>query len=586
MNKNSLGRLYKDMGKWFYYYTIAAIIIGILQLGFQIAIAIMLRDMTNAIEGGNLQLLISAVVKASLYTLFLFFIHPIFKYISEKAAVNVIANMRLNLFSRMQELSIGYLKSSHSGDLISRMTNDMSEVEAFTRKNMLAFIEVIIRSVGAAAFMLVLDWRLALLSISFTVLVLKINTIYAHKLNEISNNVQIKLSNLTQQLSDIIGGIQVIKGFNLNKLFVDKFNGLNEDLCQESINRENKNAILSVINYFTFMGGFLMLIFAGSYLTVKGIITVGVIIGCIQLHGNVGALFHNLATFNTKLQTFVVSLNRIYEIDDKEMEPAKYERLIPIKGTTEGMVTFKDVSFQYSQEDMVLKNLNFNISKGEVVAFVGESGGGKSTIFKLLLGFYSPTVGNIAVDGVGMESQALMDIRSKISYVPQDAYLFAGTIKENILYGCPEATFDEIVEAAKTANAHDFILSLENGYETVVGERGAQLSGGQRQRIAIARALLKNAPILLLDEATSALDTESEYLVQKALNRLMEGRTTLIIAHRLSTIKRADKLMVIQDGTIVEEGNHQKLIENSTSIYSSLYNKQLESSLRVDEITA
>ncbi len=309
-------------------------------------------------------------------------------------------------------------------------------------------------------------------------------------------------------------------------------------------------------------------------------IEVGTIAAIIQLQGNANTLFFGLGHVITGLQSSLAGAGRVLQLLTTPIEPV--HRSLPKRpqGTVtagKGMVALKDVTFAYGEDAVikpaVLRGINLSVVQGEMVALVGPSGGGKSTLVKLLLGFYPLKQGDIVIAGKAVEQYTLAELRAHIAYVPQDAHLFAGTIRENIRYGKPDATETEIIAAAKAANAHDFILQSPHGYETLVGERGAKLSGGQRQRIALARALLKDAPILLLDEATSALDSESERLVQNALNKLIQGRTTIVIAHRLSTIEHTDVIYVMDKGRVVEQGQHYDLLAKG-GLYKRLYESQ------------
>lgn len=354
-----------------------------------------------------------------------------------------------------------------------------------------------------------------------------------------------------------------------------KFANINRQVYHDSLKKVKTTAILDSLNVLGKMLDTIGVVGVGSYFVFKGKVSIGTIIAIWQLKNPILNFFNRLSNLIAEIQIALAGAERIFEVMDESEEPKKYQHLeVKIIPNLDKAIIFENVDFGYLPNQWVLKNLSFEVKKGKKVALVGASGEGKSTIFKLLMGFYPPDKGTIIVDGLSLASTELSEIRKKIAYVPQNAYLFNGTIMENIRYGKVDATEEEIIRAAKIANAHDFITSFENGYHTLVGERGAQLSGGQRQRIAIARAVLKDAPILLLDEATSALDAESEYLVQEALDRLAEGRTTLIIAHRLSTIKNVDEILVIDGGYVKERGTHEELMAIEQGIYRTLYKQQ------------
>jgi ATP-binding cassette subfamily B protein len=326
----------------------------------------------------------------------------------------------------------------------------------------------------------------------------------------------------------------------------------------------------------------------GLFLVMDGTLALGSIWAIVYLQGNTNIMFAYLGGFINYLQQCLAGASRVLELLDRPSEPLRYPALSTqaVSPVTESsMVALKDIAFSYEdEEEAILHGISLSAAQGQRIALVGPSGGGKSTVIKLLMGFYATQAGDIVVGNQPISKYTLTELRQMMAYVPQDAYLFDGTIEENIRYGKPEASKDDVVAAAKAANAHDFIIEQANGYATPVGERGAKLSGGQRQRIAIARALLKDAPILLLDEATSALDSESEQLVQAALDVLMQGRTTLAIAHRLSTIENADRIYVIEKGQVVEQGQHHELLARG-GLYSTLYTMQFEREVQVDETT-
>jgi ATP-binding cassette subfamily B protein len=500
------------------------------------------------------------------------------------------------------------------------MTNDIAETKKAYSQLFIQFAVQILTGVGTTVYMFMIEWRMALVAVAGGLITVLVNTYYARKLKKVSREIQEKLATLTEELSNILAGIKVIKSFNLYERILNKFTNKNDEVYHKSYERVNKKALMNGFNALGGMFSFVGLTILGSYLAIRGEITVGVIIGVVQLQNGISMLVRTLGNMISEVQGSLAAADRIYEVLDKKQEPQSYkidaenDFEAEIEGDKAVVVdslcfSYENVKDNIADEDStdddimvvniagdnilededkfgvsdereensgnnVLQNLSFDVSSDSVVALAGPSGGGKSTIFKLLLNFYPPSKGDIIIGGRSITNQSISTIRSKIAYVPQDAYLFAGTIGDNIAYVKKGDTEEELREAAKIANAHQFITEMEKGYKTTVGERGAHLSGGQRQRIAIARAVLKDAEILLLDEATSALDTESEKLVQDALNNLMEGRTTLVIAHRLATIQDADKILVLQDGQIIEKGDHQELLQNEDGVYRRLYYQQ------------
>jgi ATP-binding cassette subfamily B protein len=342
-------------------------------------------------------------------------------------------------------------------------------------------------------------------------------------------------------------------------------------VLQASNKRVKKQSTVEALNMFTGMMGFAIITVFGGFLVIEGIITIGVIVAVTQLQNGVQGLVQSLGRFITNLQASLAAGDRVYKLFDEAKEPKTYKYTTTIE-ENDCALTLKDVSFKYDQA-MVINKLNMAINLHQTAALVGPSGGGKSTIFKLILQFYPLLEGAIQVDELSGDETPLSVLRKHIAYVPQNAHLFNTSVRENIRYGNLEADDKTIIEAAKMANADVFIRELEHGYDTVVGENGAKISGGQRQRIAIARAIIKDAPLLLLDEATSALDNESEKLVQNALERLMNKKTSLVIAHRLSTIEHADVIHVMSEGNIKASGNHTTLIKED-GLYKTLYENQ------------
>ncbi|WP_425447400.1 ABC transporter ATP-binding protein [Dethiothermospora halolimnae] len=570
--KSTFIRIFKIMKKTFIPYTIGLLFASASFLLIQIFLSKMFMGMFNAIADKDLTGMLNAIKSSGVYTLIIFILFPFFSYMIERSVAVTTGNIRTRVFSKVQSLPINYFKKRHSGDLISRLTNDILEIEKAYSNYFANFFATIVAGVGTLIYIFILEWRLGILTVAGGGLTLLVNIYYAKILKVISVEVQEKLSKLNERLTDLLEGMPIIKSFNIANIILNKYNEKNKEVYKASYNRANKMAVISGINSIIGIFSFGAVTALGSYLAIKGYMAVGVIVAVVQLQNGVRALTRTLGTFISEIQGSLAAGDRVFEVLDEEEEPDSYEIEKKYKIAKQGEVEFNNVTFSYDEET-VLDKLTFSVPKGKVYALAGPSGGGKSTIFKLLLNFYPPSEGNISIKGKSIGEQKIKDIRKGISYVPQDAYLFAGTIIDNIRQGNQDATFDEVKMAAKKANAHDFIENMENGYDTFVGEKGAKLSGGQKQRIAIARAILKDAPILLLDEATSALDTESEKLVQQALNKLMVGTTTLVIAHRLSTIEDADEILVLKDGSIAERGSHKELLELE-GIYKGLYDQQ------------
>jgi ATP-binding cassette subfamily B protein len=409
-------------------------------------------------------------------------------------------------------------------------------------------------------------------------------TLFFKPLRRASDAIQEHLGKLTERLTDLLQSLPVSKMFHLEPTIHRLYTAENDEMVEATIQHTRTSVMSDVTGDLVENLARFGLASLGLYFLMGGTVEVGTVWAITHLFGNASFMFGSVGDFVTQVQRALAGASRVFELLDWPVEQEKVaqpQKSVPWSEQKESMITIRDLAFGYEGDDAgdsgddieVLRGISMSAGQGQVVALVGPSGGGKSTIVKLLLGFYPVRDGQIAIDGKLIEAYPLPQLRSMMAYVPQDAYLFDGTIEENIRYGKPDASREQIVAAAQAANAHDFVMEQPDGYDTPVGERGAKLSGGQRQRIAIARALIKDAPVLLLDEATSALDSESEQQVQDALGVLMEGRTTVAIAHRLSTVENADTIVVIDDGRVVEEGRHEELVGQG-GLYTRLYELQ------------
>lgn len=535
-----------------------------------------IKGMTEALLNKDMNELIKGIVFMAAGFGALVIVIPFISYAFDSSVKKTTGEIRKALFAHIQKLPVKYIENNHSGDLISRLTNDIQTAENAYSVQILMVLMPTISGIGSVIVIFYLDWHMALLGIVVGTLMLLSNTLFIKPLKKVSDKIQDLLSSLNQKLTDTLGGIQVIKTFNLLDVMEEKFKDNNKDIRKWSMNRVIKNSFLNSINSFLGSMSVLGISAIGMVMIINNMLTFGKLMAIIQMLNGLMWMFNSLGGFLTQLQGSLAGIDRIFEILDIEEEVSVVSNNLVNVDMDEHhrIIEFENIKFAY-EETNVLNSVNIEVGKNEVTAIVGSSGGGKSTLFKLLLKFYNLKEGCIKIFGKDINTFSLEELRSLIAYVPQDNYLFSGTIADNISYGKDNATFEQVTEAAKSANAHDFIMALPSGYETEVGERGAHLSGGQRQRIAIARAILKNAPILLLDEATSSLDSESENAVQKALDILMKGRSTMVVAHRLSTIQHADKILVLDNGSIPEVGNHETLL-NMNGIYSRLYNLQFE----------
>lgn len=505
-------------------------------------------------------------------------------YLWRSVTVRAVGDLRERIFAHLQRLPLGYLEQRHTGDLASVLTNDVAATEKAFQEDLLNLVNACMQGISAAVFMLILDWRLALVVVASGLVPLAVNLLFAGPLRKVGERVQGQLGVMSERLADLLAGYQVVRTFNLGDWILARFGTANRELLSSGMSRVRLNSWLEAAN--TFGGGMILLPMAvGAYMVLNGQTTFGTLMGLIQLSNPVQFLVFSLGGTITRIQSSLAAAQRILDVLDTPPEPERYVQAVTIPvGTADPnvLLEFKEVHFNYEGGKEVLKGMSFKVKPGQTAAFVGPSGGGKSTLFKLLLGCYPVRQGAVFVNGYSINTCPLSELRERFAYIPQDAYLYAGSIYENIRYGKPAASRDEIIAAAQAAYAHDFIREFPDGYDTLVGERGARLSGGQRQRIAIARAVLRDAPVLLLDEATSALDSESEEWVQRALNALMKGRTALVIAHRISTIETANVIFAIDDGRVAEAGTHDELME-ARGLFYRLHELQFRDEAELEE---
>ncbi|WP_338972073.1 ABC transporter ATP-binding protein/permease [Fusobacterium nucleatum] len=486
--------------------------------------------------------------------------------------------IKIDIFSHLEKLPISYFKRNKLGDTLSKLTNDTTSLGriGFIVFDMFKeFLTVLVLT----ARMFQVDYILALVSLVLLPLVIRVVRKYTKKIRKYGRERQDTTGKVTAFTQETLSGIFVIKAFNNTDFVIDKYKGLTKEEFEQAYKTTKVKAKVSPINEVitTFMV-LLVVLYGGYQILVAKRITSGDLISFVTALGLMHQPLKRLISKNNDLQDSLPSADRVVEIFDEKIETDVFGEAVEFNEKIQD-IKFENVNYKYDDSnEYVLKNINLDVKAGEIVAFVGKSGSGKTTLVNLLARFFNTDDGKITVNGVNIKNIHLDTYRDKFAIVPQETFLFGGTIKENISFG-KEVTDEEIISAAKMANAYNFIQEdLPNKFETEVGERGALLSGGQKQRIAIARALIKNPEIMILDEATSALDSESEKLVQEALDGLMEGRTTFVIAHRLSTIVRADKIVVMENGEIKEMGTHSELIAMN-GIYKNLYDIQFNENI-------
>lgn len=484
------------------------------------------------------------------------------------------ADMRRDLFNHYQRLSFSYYDKSNTGEMMSRLVSDLFDISELAHHGPENIFISLLKIVGSFILLAMLNVQLTLILLAVT-MVMVIYSIYKNlKMKAVFMDNRVKIGKVNASLQDSLAGIRVVKSF------------ANEKVEREKFRKSNQAFLSSRTSSYKMMGGYhawnaffrgllyIAVMVPGGIFIANGTLTVTeLVIYLLYINIFVRPL-DVLINFTEQFQKGFAGFKRFVEILDTAPEIVNKPGAVPLKNAN-GDIEYKNVSFHYNNDTDVLHDVSIHIPAGRTVALVGPSGGGKTTLCSLLPRFYDVTAGSITIDGQDIRDITLESLRNAIGIVQQDVYMFGGTIRDNIAYGKAEAADEEIIEAAKNANIHEFVMSLDEGYDTLVGERGIRLSGGQKQRISIARVFLKNPPILILDEATSSLDNESERYIQQSLERLSRNRTTIVIAHRLSTIKNADEIIVITDEGIKERGSHKQLI-NQNGIYAHYYNMQFE----------
>ncbi len=570
--KNYRGTLFKDL------------LCAALTTGCEIALPLIVKQITEAVSDNPMTLTLETVlVFGAIYVALKIIDVAAYYYMATIGHImgsHIETNMRRDLFQHLQKLSNSYYDNTKIGQIMARITSDLFDVTEFAHHCPEEFFITGIKVV--VSFIILFTWNpyLALVILVLMPLMILFTGKFRRRMRKAFKESRHQIGELNAQVEDSLLGIRVVKSFANEHVEEEKFErGNNGFLGIKKYQYKQMGGFQSTVRLFDGLMYIAVVIVGGIFLlqdpTSVFYITPGIFMGALLFVNTLIASVRRIIEFQEQFQRGMTGIDRFYEIMDTPIQIVDDKDAIELENV-EGEIEFRNVSFTYGTEDDVLNNINFTVEKGKHVALVGPSGGGKTTICNLIPRFYEIYDGEILVDGKSIKKLTMSSLRNNIGVVQQDVYLFSGTVLENIMYGKLDATKEEVIEASKKAGAHEFIMSLPNGYDTYVGERGVKLSGGQKQRISIARVFLKNPPILILDEATSALDNESERIVQESLERLAVGRTTITIAHRLTTIKNADTIYYVGDARILEKGSHKELLA-AKGHYYNLYSMYLES---------
>ena len=494
-------------------------------------------------------------------------------YIRHALGEKFIFDLRVRLYTYLQKMSLSFFERTSTGELMSRVTNDLSALEHFVTHGSALTAVDLIRLIGGSIILFVLDWRLAaLVLIPVPVLAVALRH-YNTKIRPVYRSVRARLGDINAKLQDNLSGIRVIQAFAREEMERQRFATESERYYRARVKGIRYwSVFFPAIRFLGAMGSVIVL-GVGAAMVVKGDLSLGTLVAFLSYTTSFYEPINRLTEVDNIFQEAIAAGERFFEILDETTEVTDAPDAIDLPAI-QGKMVFDEVAFRYGTGDKVLHDIAFEMAPGEMVALVGPSGAGKTSIANLICRFYDPNQGKITIDGHDLRRIKLNALRQQVAVVLQDSFLFNNNVVENLLYGKPDATRGELILAAKAANAHEFIMQLPQGYDTEIGERGVKLSGGQKQRLALARAILADPRILILDEATSSVDAEAEFLIQQALERVLEGRTSLVIAHRLSTVRNADKIIVLDQGRIVETGKHDDLLQRD-GLYSQLYRRQM-----------
>ncbi|OLN21346.1 multidrug ABC transporter ATP-binding protein [Domibacillus antri] len=558
--------------------------IGIVKFGIPLLLPIVIKYVIDDIIGSGT--MSAAEKKEQLYwligmmlILFVIVRYPVEyyrQYFAQWTGSKILYDIRDRLFDHIQQLSFKYYANTRAGEVISRVINDVEQTKNFVITGLMNVWLDAATIVIAAVIMMTMDVKLTLVAlIVFPFYALSVKYFFGN-LRRLTRVRSQALAEVQSHLHERVQGMPVIKSFAIEPVEQERFRKHNKNFLQKALDQTAWNAkAFAVVNTITDIAPLLVIGYAGVQV-IEGNLTVGTMAAFIAYIDRLYNPLRRLVNSSTTLTQAIASMDRVFELLDEKYDVTDKKEAIECKDVT-GDIVFEHVHFRYAEEDApVLRDVHLHVKAGETVALVGMSGGGKSSLVSLIPRFYDVTGGRILLDGTDIRDFEVRSLRDKIGMVLQDNILFSDSVRENILLGRPDATEEEVVAAAKAANAHDFITALPNGYETKVGERGVKLSGGQKQRVAIARVFLKNPPLLILDEATSALDLESEHLIQEAIEELAKTRTTFIVAHRLSTITHADRIILIEHGEVIEDGTHEELMNKQGGYWKLFQVQQLD----------
>lgn len=533
----------------------------------------LLGELVNSGNKGNLS---QDLNRIALLLIIILLVQSVFSYFRVVLFVNVtektLALLRQNTYNHLIKLPLRFFEVHRVGELNSRISSDISLLQETLTSTLAEFIRQIIIIAGGITLLAITSWKLTIFMLAILPGMMLLAVFFGRFIRKYSKHVQGEVAKSNTIVEETLQGIQIVKTYTNEYFEMNRYRNRTTEIARIGMKGGKYRGAFSAFMIFGLFGAMVAVIWRGSIMMSSGIIDAGQLFSFVIYSGFVGGTIGGFANVFTQIQKFIGATEELFEILNEEEEKLYEIKDIPDNEILNGQITFRNLSFKYPTrpDEMVLIDINLTISPNQMIALVGTSGAGKSTIASLLLRLHEATSGDIIFDDRNCRDFSLSSLRSQIALVPQDIFLFGGSIRENISYGKPTATEDEILLAAGKANALEFIDRFPEKLNTIVGERGTQLSGGQRQRIAIARAVLKNPRILILDEATSSLDSESERLVQDALEKLMIGRTSIVIAHRLSTIRKADQILVLEKGRFVEQGTHEQLMKLKDGIYRNL----------------